>query len=661
MDTITSTLEPREYPSASRHTCARALGSLLQTITVVGVESGAQGLKLTAPPPSRFKLSALPAEANARRVDPATWDSGLPVPIPQVQASSSGAPTQLTPPQDGSSFPPTTTSTPVPKPPLSDPSARMPLVARSTPSPTTTLTLVRRASTSDPSPGAIVAIVAGVTLFFVLVAVLLHLQDMKAFWKNIVARMRRRGLATPAKDRQWDVLSWNEASALASTEASTPEPPFTSTTHTARMRDVSIHLVSTAEHAPLPPLQPNRRPPSSVIDPSSARPPELAPPLPRLEPLRRKPSKSKASRPPALVLPAREPTPPETPPKDPPPLPSPTPSSTSASEKRLEPSSTTMTLTTTKLTIQMPRPVRGDLRPISAYTSASTTLSEMPLLKPSTRPHEGKDARLSRVLTVANPNEVHSPGGAFLPPIPPVPPIPPIYLPKLAAEKEKETPRPLPAKPLGSLASPPTRNKPIPTRGDSQSTALTLSPTSPASLISSPSPALSLAFSSPSPLRRQNSASSTRSPRSPLRKPVPPLVIPLARHSRPTSDADTGTGTGTGTGTEGEDAASSIWAPESGWRKNSLASTALDELAGSRWGSPVPSSSASQMYRTRDSGLSEWTWTRPLEDWEKEQMDLRRKASAGELSPPHTQRSLGGAEEKGGGGRAIRRARVWAR
>ena len=533
----------------------------------------------------------------------------------------------------------------------------MPLVARSTPSPTTTLTLVRRASTSDPSPGAIVAIVAGVTLLFVLVAVLLHLQDMKAFCKSLVTRIRRRGLATPAnaKDRQWDVLSWNEASALASTEASTPEPPFTSITHTARMRDVSIHLVSTAEHAPLPPLQPNRRPPSSVIEPSSVRPPEPAPPLPRLEPLRRKPSKSKAGRPPTLVLPSREPSPPEAPPKDPPPLPSPAPSSTSASEKRVEPSSTTATTATTRLAIQMPRPVRGDLRPISAYTSASTTLSEMPLLMPSTRPHEVKDARLSRVLTVANPNEVHSPGGTFLPPIPPVPPIPPIYLPTLAAEREKEIPRPLPAKPLASLANPPIRNKPAPARGDSQGTTLTLSPTEPASLMTS-SPPLSLTLSPPPPLRRQNSTSSTRSPRSPLRKPVPPLVIPLARHSRPTSDTDTGTGTGTGTGismsmsmsmgTEGEDAASSIWAPESAWRKNSLASTALDELAGSRWGSPVPSSSASQMYRTRDSGLSEWTWTRPLEDWEKEQMDLRRKASAGDLSPPHTQRSLGGV---GGG------------
>ncbi|PIL27851.1 hypothetical protein GSI_11005 [Ganoderma sinense ZZ0214-1] len=718
MDTISSTVEPRGHPSArvhyhlhlyrsvlsiapslARHTWAHALDSVLHTITLRALNLNQSGLASGLRYPSRFKPSvmspqpgfyrALPAEAHARQVDPATRDPDVLVRIPQVQASSSfGAPIQPSPPQDGSPFPPTTTSPPVPIPPLSESLERVTLAERSSSS---TTTLVRRASSSDPSPGAIVAIVAGVTLFFVVVAMLLHLQEMKAFCQNLITRIRRWGLATPAKDRQWDVLSWNEASALASTEASTPEPfpnPPHTHAHTARMRDVSIHLVSTAEqHASLPPLQPNRRPPSSVIDPAvNVPPPEPAPPLPlpRLEPLRRKPSKSKVSRPPALVLPSRESTPPETPPKDPPPLPSPAPSSTSASgsgsasasEKRTEPSvtetMTTTTTTTARLAIQMPKPVRGDLRPISAYTSASTTLSEMPLLKPSTRPHphEGKDARLSRVLTVANPGDAHSPGGVMarpvLPPIPPVPPIPPIYLPKLAAEREreKEAPRPLPlpAKPLASLSrigngnvnggGSGSGNKPLPTRTDSQSTTLTLSPTSPGS----------------PPLRRQNSASSSRSPRSPLRKPVPPLVLPLApaRHSRSTSEGEPEP--------EPEDVGSSfsIWAPESGgWRKNSLASTALSELAGSRWGSPVPSSSASQMYRTRDSGLSEWTWTRPLEDWEKEQMDLRRKASAGELSPPHAYRSLGGVGGtmggggggggRGGGGWGIRRARAWVR
>ncbi|KAI1789445.1 hypothetical protein LXA43DRAFT_892850 [Ganoderma leucocontextum] len=477
----------------------------------------------------------------------------------------------------------------------------MALAVRSTPS---SSTLVRRASTSNPSPGAIVAIVAGVTLFFLLVAVLLHLPEVKAFYERIVTGIRRRGLATPAKDRQWDVLAWNEASAIVSTAASTPEP---FATHTARMRDVSIHLVGTAEHASLPPLRPNRRPPSGVLDPPSARPAEPAPPLPRLEPLRRKPSKSR--RPAALTLPAREPTPPETPPKEPPPLPSPSPSSSSASEKRAVPSSTGTVV------IRMPKPVRAELRPISAYTSASTVLADMPLLKPSARPHESKDARLSRVLTVANQNEAYSPGGPFLPPIPPVPPIPPIYLPQPTSEKEP--PRPLPAKPLDSLSGPSLRTTSTPTHPTPQST--TQSPTSPASASEASSPAL----------RRQNSSSSTRSPRLPARKPVPPLVIPFSNHSRSPSEGD---------------AMSSIWgAPESGWRKNSLASTALDSLVCSRWGSPVPSSSASQMYRTRDSGMSEWTWTRPLEDWEKEkeQFNLRRKASAGDLSPPHGQRGVG--------------------
>ena len=37
-------------------------------------------------------------------------------------------------------------------------------------------------------------------------------------------------------------------------------------------------------------------------------------------------------------------------------------------------------------------------------------------------------------------------------------------------------------------------------------------------------------------------------------------------------------------------------------------------------GSPVPSSTTSQMYRIRESAWSEWTWTRPMENWEREQL-----------------------------------------
>ncbi|TBU29452.1 hypothetical protein BD311DRAFT_777578 [Dichomitus squalens] len=454
---------------------------------------------------------------------------------------------------------------------------------RATRSISTSSNLVRRASISQSSEGAIIGIVVGVTAFFLLLLAMVQYRELKAFFERIVMRIRRCGLDTPAKDRVWDVLSTQETGAMTSTAGSTADSFMT---RESRMRDMSSYLVSTREA--LPPLQPNRRPPS-MFDPalvvSSPQPP---PPLPRLEPLRRKPSTTLA----ALTVPSRESSPPPPiPPKEP------------ELEKRIA---------TTLPTLAAPKPVLGaDLRPSSAYTSASTALSDMTLLKPSTRlrreDEPEKDVRLSRVLTVANPDK------GFLPPIPPVPPIPPIYLqPKQEPSPTLTTsPRPLPPKP--SLPSSPLAHSPL---SEARTRMDSLSPTTPSST----------SYYAPSSLRRSNSTGSTRTP--PMRKPVPPLIIP--------GRADFSS----------FDAASSVWG--AGSRKNSLASTAWDDAPAvfSRYGSPVPSSSASQMYRARDSGLSEWTWTRPLEEWEKEQMNIRRKTSAGELTPPLGQR---GARKEGSG------------
>ena len=305
-------------------------------------------------------------------------------------------------PQDDPQLHHTIPSPSLPEGRLAAPSVRMALAARSTP---TSPTLVRRASNSQTNPGEIVGIVAGVTAFFFLLLAMVQYRALKALFARIMTRLRRRGLDTPAEDRVWDVLSSWGPSAVTSTVASTTDLYVV---REPRMRDLSVHLVSTADTARLPPLEPNRRPPS-MFDPALVvSPPAPSPPLSRLEPLRRKPSTT-------LAPSSRESPPPPIPPKEP------------ELEKHIA---------TTPM-LAAPKPVRGaDLRPLSAYTSASTALSDMSLLKPNTRlasaGSQDKDMRLSRVLTVANPDR------GFLPPIPPVPPIPPIFL------QTKPEPRPLP-------------------------------------------------------------------------------------------------------------------------------------------------------------------------------------------------------------------------
>ncbi|KAI0690994.1 hypothetical protein C8T65DRAFT_763728 [Cerioporus squamosus] len=228
-------------------------------------------------------------------------------------------------------------------------------------------------------------------------------------------------------------------------------------------------------------------------------------------------------------------------------------------------------------------PRRSTLRQsgTSAFTSASTALSDMPLLKSG--PHGPVQVELQRAFALATLDAIMD-----HPPLPTATPPPP-----------SRTPSPSPSSLMTVTPAP------------QMSQTSRRSPTSP-----TPRSPLSPAFyrmSTQQPLSRTGSGRS----RIVTRKPVPP-IDPSA------------------TPAPSDVASSIIWT-----RRSSYAST----YAWNGRGSPVPSSSTSQMYRTRDSAWSgsltgsEWTWTRPVEEWEREQMRALAAVNAEIATDAETGRS----------------------
>ena len=308
----------------------------------------------------------------------------------------------------------------------------------------------------------------------------------------------------------------------------------------------------------VPRLEPNRRPPSTTLEVGTAPLRIVKRPLPRLEPNRRKPSIATTA---ALDLPTLS--------DEPEPSASPPPGVVSAPKVDLEaefkPICRPPPIAVAPL-LKVPKPPRRSLvrhSGISGITSASTALSDMPLL------HAGPHGPISVEFPVElQRSHALAKLDAIMdhPPLPTSTPPPPSRSPS-PSQSSLETAGPLAEAPQATGARSPIA--PIPR-----------SPLSPF-----------LQRMSMQPLSRSGSGRS----RYTVRKPVPPIDP-----SATPAPSDVGS--------------SIMWAQRSSY--------------GSMYGpsSPVPSSSTSQMYRTRDSVWSasltgsDWTWTRPMQDWEKEQM-----------------------------------------
>ncbi|KAI0765411.1 hypothetical protein C8Q74DRAFT_1371216 [Fomes fomentarius] len=372
---------------------------------------------------------------------------------------------------------------------------------------------------------------------------------------------------------QWDNIPSQNTSIAGSVSDHHLLPP--PTVAIAEMR------MSSSSQTTLPRLEPNRRPPSTF--PGLGAEP-LAPPR-RLEPNRRKPSLANVRDDTAaptfeLLYSSTSPVPKvdleaefKPIPRPPPPIPAP-------------------------ILLSTPKPPRRHTArqsATSAFTSASTTLSEMPLLKPGVR--TPAQIEMQRALALMKLDSVMD----RPPPVPPRPPLPTATPPppsptvsSIATIRRSATPPPSPtgtATKFSARARPPS---PTMTAAPRASTHARSAPTSP-SVRSPTDPRVQalqvLASKSSGSLSRSGSTRTNGSSR-PRRKPVPPLD--------PSDAASVGV--------------SEMWSP----RRSSFDSTRT-------WtgrGSPVPSSSTSQMYRIRESAWSEWTWTRPMEDWEREQLKV---------------------------------------
>ena len=389
-------------------------------------------------------------------------------------------------------------------------------------------------------------------------------------WGHIWKKLRRKH-KEGKPDLPEYAAPWNQyPSQVASVAGSVSEQHLLSS---RAMGDLEMQMASSNPSAvTLPRLEPNRRPPSTVMDVA------MVVPLPRLEPNRRKPSVRNLPH----VAPSQEPIPPVPPPQShTPPIPTRTPSPPKVDlEAEFKPMPRQPPPIPAPILLGTPKPPQRNTRhsATSAYTSASTALSDMPLLKPGTR--TSAQIELQRALALAKLDTMKNHPHQYPYPVPTVP------LP--VATPPPPSPSPTATSTVFSTR-PPTPPSPAHTATPRAST-LALSPasTSYTYLRSPTSPRIqALQAQASQSVSRSGSTRSNASRRS-RRKPVPPL--------------------------DPSDATSEMWsAPRSSFESARTAMTTTR-------GSPVPSSSTSQMYRIRDSAWSEWTWTRPMENWEREQL-----------------------------------------
>lgn len=406
-------------------------------------------------------------------------------------------------------------------------------------------------------------------------------------WGAICKRLHKRkdkdSRDLPTRyEGQWDNIPSQNTSFAGSVSDHHLLPP--------RPVETSEMRMSSSSQTALPRLEPNRRPPSTFHRHGTIPAEPLAPPR-RLEPNRRKPSlanvvgelaRPRETTPPLPPSNSSTPPPPPVPkidleaefkpiPRPPPPIPAP-------------------------ILLSTPKPPRRHTSrqsATSAFTSASTTLSEMPLLKPGVR--TPAQIEMQRALALMKLDSVKD----RPPPVPPRPPLPTAKPPppsptvsSTATVRRSSTPPPSPTGAATMFSARPP--SPAMTAKPRASTYARSAPSSP-SVRSPTDPRVQalqvLASKNSGSLSRSGSTRTNGSSR-PRRKPVPPLD--------PSDAASVG--------------ASEMWSP----RRSSFDSTRT-------WtgrGSPVPSSSTSQMYRIRESAWSEWTWTRPMEDWEREQLKV---------------------------------------
>ncbi|TFK89239.1 hypothetical protein K466DRAFT_564255 [Polyporus arcularius HHB13444] len=406
-------------------------------------------------------------------------------------------------------------------------------------------------STSNGSLVAGIAVGVGGAVTLLAVGFYFRFAIMRLFRRRPTTR--ESDPEVPVNEGRWDTLhsrSISEGSYSHDSERRLLDPEKLGTP------EMRVNALPTASQATFPRLEPNRRPPSNTLEVARSL---SRPPLPRLEPNRRRPSipntaaleaasTAQLSEHPAPPLPAVLSTP------------------KVDLEAEFKPISRPVPIAVAPI-LKMPKPPRrSTLRQsgTSAFTSASTTLSDMPLLRPS--PYSPVQIELQRSFALAKLDAIMD-----YPPLPTATPPPP-----------SRSPSPS----LSSLAT---------ATAAPQVSASHHSPTSP-NPRSPLTPFLQRMYTQ-QPLSRSGSGRS----RIITRKPVPPLD-PSA------------------TPAPSDIASSIIWT-----RRSSYAST----YAWNGRESPVPSSSTSQMYRTRDSAWSgsltgtsgsEWTWTRPVEEWEREQL-----------------------------------------
>ncbi|KAI0747154.1 hypothetical protein C8Q80DRAFT_825022 [Daedaleopsis nitida] len=424
-------------------------------------------------------------------------------------------------------------------------------------------------------------------------------------WDTVWKRFRRRSKEKRPEAPGYDVR-WDNASCDPSMTGSVSEhnllPPRTIGTPEMRM------IPSNGSSGDLPRLEPNRRPPSTVLGwpESNASTPEPLPPLPppRLEPNRRKPSIAALASQDAR---STKPVPPV------PPLPTQAPSHPhrSPEAQRLDLEDEFKPLAAPRPTpipapilLSIPKPpyrhATARQSGASAFTSVSTALSDMSLLKPAGRvppsePALTEEVEEQRALALVRLGAVMDSASRLT----------------SSPELPSQSPSPSPSDATARVRVPVAQDPVAPHSSRTHTGAAVRTPTSPRIQA-----IRQQAFTSS--LVRSGSTGSTRTNRSSrsARKPVPPLD--------PADEYGSGTGSGTGTSVGISDL--ELWSTT---RRSSYEGSTLT------WaGSPVPSSSTSEMYRIRDSAWSEWTWTRPLENWEREQLKVLASVNMADEAGP---------------------------